>query len=430
MNMTLKGATLEQLRDWEADLARQYDADKAKGLQLDLTRGKPSSAQLDLANALDGCLNGHYVSAGGVDVRNYGGLDGLPELKQLAAEVLETDAAQVLVGGNSSLTLMYQAMLFAWLFGPSAGGDAWRNEGTVKFICPVPGYDRHFGICEALGIEMLCVPMLETGPDMDQVESLIANDPSIKGMWNVPKYANPTGTVYSDDTVRRIARLGKIAANNFRVFWDNAYVVHDLVESAPALLSISQACEEEGTQDSVYQFASTSKITHAGAGVAFMAASESNLASFKKHLSVATIGPDKINQLRHAKLIANKSALMGHMQQHRALLKPKFDLVLSRLEAAFSGSDLGRWTQPQGGYFISFDAKPQLASTIVKMAGDVGVKLTQAGAPFPYGKDPLDANIRLAPSFPALEEIEAAIDVFILCVKLASVRQAIVAMEA
>lgn len=423
--MQLENASLDQLRQWETQLSADYQAILAKKLNLDLTRGKPSAEQLSLSDALDGILAGNYLAADGTDTRNYGGLDGLPEAKQLGAQIMDVEPANVLVGGNSSLTLMFQVMLTAYQFGLKDAASAWKNEGEVKFLCPVPGYDRHYTVCEQLGIKMVNVPMTSTGPDMDAVEALIKADSSIKGMWCVPKYSNPTGVVYSDETVERIAKLGQIASTNFRVFWDNAYSVHDLSANAPRLMSILEACRRHGTEDSVIQFASTSKITHAGSGVAFVAASAVNLAGFKKFLNTCTIGPDKVNQIRHTRFLPNKEALMTHMAKHAALLNPRFEAVLSALSKAFDGTDLGAWEKPLGGYFVSFDTRPNCAKETVRLAAEAGVKLTPAGATYPYGKDPQDCNIRIAPSVPTVPEVVGAMEVFVTCVKLASVRQAI-----
>lgn len=421
--MQLDQATPEQLRQWESQLSAEYQAILGKKLNLDLTRGKPSADQLDLSDALDGILKGNYIAADGTDTRNYGGLDGLPEAKQLGANIMGVDAANVLVGGSSSLTLMFQTVLTAHLFGLKDAASAWKNEADIKFICPVPGYDRHFTICEQLGIKMITVPMTSTGPDMDAVEALIKADKSVKGLWCVPKYSNPTGVVYSNETVERIAKLGQIASANFRVFWDNAYSVHDLVDNAPQLASVMEACRRNGTEDSVIQFASTSKITQAGAGVAFLAASASNLAGFKKALGAATIGPDKVNQIRHTRFLPDRAALIAHMKKHAALLNPRFDAVLSALSSAFDGTDLGAWEKPVGGYFVSFDTRNNCAKETVRLAAEAGVKLTPAGATYPYGKDPEDRNIRIAPSVPTVPEVVEAMKVFVTCVKLASVRQ-------
>ncbi|MGH1374080.1 MAG: aminotransferase class I/II-fold pyridoxal phosphate-dependent enzyme [Cellvibrionaceae bacterium] len=420
--MYLDQATPEQLRQWEADLAEQYQALQNQSLNLDLTRGKPSADQLSLSDALDGILNSDYRAADGTDVRNYGGLDGIGEAKQLGADILGVQLDEILVGGNSSLTLMFQTALIAQQFGLQGADSAWKNQGQVKFLCPVPGYDRHFTICEQLGIEMITVPMLATGPDMDAVEAMIKDDSSIVGMWCVPKYSNPTGVVYSDDTVERIAQLGKIANPQFRVFWDNAYAVHDLVEAPQKLLPIMESCRKFGTEDSIIQFASTSKITHAGAGVAFMAASPANLKGIKTVLGTSTIGPDKVNQLRHMRLLPDMEALHAHMAKHADIIKPRFSSVLSNLDRAFGDSDLGVWEKPEGGYFISFDTRPNCAKAVVKLAADAGVKLTPAGATFPYGDDPEDRNIRIAPTVPTVKDVDLAMQVFETCVKLASVR--------
>jgi len=421
-------ATHEQLQQWQQELSAQHNAFKANGLNLDLTRGKPSASQLDLANILDGALAGNYIADDGTDTRNYGGLVGLPEMRALGAEILGVNPKEVLVGGNSSLTLMYFNILFAWQFGfdsskSNSKSSAWKDERTVKFLCPVPGYDRHFAICEEFGIEMINVGMDDNGPDMDQVESLIANDPSIKGIWCVPKYSNPTGCIYSEATIERLAKLGTIAAPNFRVFYDNAYAVHDLSDSAPELPNIMEFCRKHGTESSVLQFTSTSKVTFAGAGVSFMASSEANINSFQKHLGIAAIGPDKVNQLRHLKVIKNLADLKSHMKKHAELLRPRFSCVLEHLEKNFTESDLAQWNAPEGGYFISFDTRPGLANDVIRLSAEAGVKLTPAGATFPYGKDPEDKNIRLAPSFPSVEDIDAAMAIFCNSVKLASVQQ-------
>jgi len=421
--LQLQQATSAQLQQWERELAEEYARFKARNLNLDLTRGKPSSEQLTLSDSLDGILKGNYQSASGVDTRNYGGLDGLPEAKTLGEQIMGVPAANVLAGGSSSLTLMHQAVMAAYYFGLSGPDSAWQKAGKVKFLCPVPGYDRHFAICEQMGIDMINVAMDSNGPDMDQVEQLVKNDPDIKGIWCVPKYSNPSGVVYSDTTVQRIAALGKIAGPHFRVFWDNAYAIHDLSSNPPQLANIFNLCEKLGTQDSVLQFASTSKITHAGSGVAFMGASAANLKGFQKVLGILTIGPDKVNQLRHVQFFAKAGSLQEHMQKHAAIIKPRFASVLKHLQAAFGDNDLGAWESADGGYFISFDTRPGLAKEVVRLAGEAGVKLTPAGATYPYGKDPQDRNIRIAPTVPTVEQVDVAMQVFVLCVKLASVRQ-------
>lgn len=414
------------LTELQASLLQEKETFLQKKLNLDLTRGKPSSDQLALSDVMDGILKNGYISPAGTDTRNYGGLDGLPECKAMFAPIMGVNNDEVLIGGNSSLTLMYQAMMFLWAFGIGEA-KAWKDEGKVKFLCPVPGYDRHFAICEAFGIEMITVAMNENGPIMDEVEALIKADSSIKGMWCVPRFSNPSGIVYSSETVERIAQLGKIAASNFRVFWDNAYAIHTLNAGAPQLANIMELCRKHGTENSVLQFGSTSKITFAGAGLAYMAASKANLAGFNKHLGVSAIGPDKVNQLRHIRFFSEYTSFDAHMQKHADLLKPRFDIVLNKLDAAFKGGDALSWTVPEGGYFVSVDTQEGLAKRVVQISNELGVKLTPAGATFPYGKDPKDSNIRLAPSFPGLAEIDQAMDIFVLAVKLATVEKALAA---
>lgn len=421
--MYLDRAPKAELQSLLSELESQYAALKASKLSLDLTRGKPNSAQLDLSDALDGILKGNFKGTDGTDTRNYGGLDGLPEAKALFSQMLGVTPAETLIGGNASLTLMYQSLAFAHQFGVRGAGSAWNLAGEVKFLCPVPGYDRHFSICEELGIKMIPVAMNNDGPDMDQVETLVKADKNIRGIWCVPRFSNPSGIVYSKGTVERIATLAKIAGDNFRVMWDNAYAIHTLHDNAPELANVMDIARNHGTQDSILLFGSTSKITYAGAGLAFMGATEENLKYFKRHLNVATIGPDKVNQLRHVKFFGNHAGIVSHMRKHAELLKPRFDAVLAHLDKGFAKSDFGSWTVPEGGYFVSFDTRGGLAKTVVKMADDAGVKLTPAGATFPYGKDPQDCNIRLAPSFPSLADINKAMEVFVVCVKLASVRQ-------
>ena len=339
--------------------------------------------------------------------------------------MIDVPAAEVLVGGNSSLQLMYATVEFALTEGLRGPESAWGNEDIVKFICPVPGYDRHFAVCEHLGIEMVTVPILETGPDMDAVEALVRNDASVRGMWCVPRFSNPTGCVYSDATVERIAKLGLMAPDNFVVMWDNAYAVHTLHDNAPALASLRAFCEQHGTLDSVFQFGSTSKVTFAGAGVAFLSSSPANIEALAAHLGFQTIGPDKVNQLRHVKLLRDSEGLARHMAEHAKLIRPRFECVLETLERELKGTGMGEWQAPEGGYFISFDTRPGLAREIVALADAIGVKLTPAGATYPYGKDPDDRNIRLAPTFPSLEDVRATVDAFVVCVRLASLQQVV-----
>ena len=420
MNTPLAECTTEQLEQRGRALNARLDQLKAAGLSLDLTRGKPSVDQLDLSNELDGILRGDFRLKDGTDARNYGGLLGIPEARAFGAAILGTTADRVIAGGNSSLTLMHFIVETAVHVGLWGEKSAWQNAGApVKFACPVPGYDRHFTICESLGIEMLTAPMTETGPDMDAIEAMVSADASIKGMWCVPKYSNPTGCVYSDATVRRIAQLPKRAGEHFLVMWDNAYAVHDLGDAPPRLASITPLLEGEGTEDHIVQFTSTSKVTFAGGGVAFLAASRAVVNVLEKVLGAQTIGPDKINQLRHVRFL--EGHLQAHMRRHAALIRPKFGAVLKRLEESLGGLGVATWTSPVGGYFISLDTLPGLAKRVVARAKSVGVTLTPAGATYPYGKDPNDSNIRIAPTFPRLAEVEAATDVFVLCVELESI---------
>lgn len=421
--MHIDELSTQDLETQLASLQEQYTELKKLGLSLDLTRGKPCAEQVALATELDGILQEDYLTTGGVDTRNYGGLEGIAEARELFGSLLGLSPAETLVGGNSSLTMMYHAIEFALNEGLRGSESAWGNSDQVKFLCPSPGYDRHFAICEHLGIEMINIPMLDTGPDMDVVEALVQQDKSIKGIWCVPRFSNPTGCVYSDDTVARIARLPTIAGDNFLVMWDNAYCVHALYDDAPALSSISDHCKEQGTMDQVFQFGSTSKVTLAGAGVAFMGSGKQSLAALIKHLGYQMIGPDKTNQLRHVRFLRDAATVDAHMAKHRALIRPRFDAVLNALESELAGTGMGRWTSPRGGYFISFDTLPGLAREVVQLADDIGVKLTPAGATFPYGEDPDDSNIRLSPTFPSLQSVEASVEAFITCVKLASVRQ-------
>ena len=409
----------------EGELGRSYAALQAKGLDLDLTRGKPAGDQLGLSAALDGALEGVYRTDDGTDTRGYGGADGITEARRLGAEWLGLAPDEVLAGGNSSLTLMYLFLLGAHRFGLDGPGSAWADDPAgARFLCPVPGYDRHFTICEDLGIGMVPVPMTGEGPDMDRVEALVAADPGVRGMWCVPRYSNPTGETYSAGTVRRIAALGRVAAPGFRVMWDNAYAVHHLAGGAPPPENVMAHCRAAGTADSVVQFASTSKVTFAGAGISFFGASRRNVDWFRSRLSVMTIGPDKVNQLRHLRLLPDMDSVHAHMIRHAWLLRPKFDCVRRRLEEGLGNLGMGRWTDPAGGYFVSFWTRPGLAKETVRLAAGAGVRLTPAGAAFPYGEDPEDSHIRLAPSFPPLEEVDRAMEVFVTCVKLAAVRGA------
>ncbi|MDO4851286.1 MAG: aminotransferase [Actinomycetota bacterium] len=416
-----KDMTKDELSALKAQLEADFEAVKAKGLSLNMARGKPSKAQLDLSlpmlDILDSsaCLD----AEDGTDCRNYGVFDGLPEAKKLMGDICGAPADQVIVYGNSSLNIMFDTVAHAWSMGV-CGNVPWCKLDEVKFLCPTPGYDRHFGVTEYFGIDMINVPLLADGPDMDIVEKLVAEDASIKGMWCVPKYANPSGITYSDEVVRRIAAL-KPAAPDFRVFWDNAYVVHHLSEDHDELLDILPACEEAGNPDRVYMFCSTSKITFPGAGVSAMASSPANIEDMKKQLKAQNIGHDKLNQLRHVRFFKDIDGVRAHMAKHAALIKPKFDAVEAALEKELGGTGIGEWTNPKGGYFISFNALPGCAKAIVAKCAEAGVKMTGAGATYPYKNDPDDSNIRIAPTLPTPEELTEAAKVFILCTKLVSI---------
>jgi DNA-binding transcriptional MocR family regulator len=414
--------TADQLAQRHKELRTRYDAYCARNLRLDMTRGKPGSDQLDLANDMFGIPGSDDVKASdGTDVRNYGGLDGLPEMKALFGCILNVPADQVIISGNSSLQLMHDTVVRALLHGVLGSRGPWSGQ-RPKFLCPVPGYDRHFAVCQHYGIEMINVSLGDDGPDMAQVERLVANDASIKGIWCVPKYSNPTGITYSSATVHRLATM-PVAAPDFRIFWDNAYVVHDLYDATDPLDDILPACAQAGNADRVYLFGSTSKISFAGAGVAGMAASAANIADIKKHLAFQTIGPDKINQLRHCRYFKDINGVRAHMRKHAALIRPKFEAVISTFERELGGKGIATWTHPRGGYFVSLDTQEGCASDVVRRADVAGVKLTAAGATFPYGKDPQNRNIRIAPTLPPLEQVSLAMEVVCCCVELASVER-------
>ena len=416
----------EELLALREELLKSYAEEKAKGLKLDMSRGKPSVAQLDMGMDIFDVLNSqsHMDSSEGIDVRNYGVLDGLTEAKHMMADIMGVSAEHVIVYGNASLNVMYDAVSSAMTHGVM-GHTPWCKLDKVKFLCPAPGYDRHFAITEHFGIEMITVPMTPQGPDMDMVERLVEEDESIKGIWCVPKYSNPQGYTYSDETVRRFANL-KPAAGDFRIFWDNAYAVHHLYdeeERQDKVLEILSECEKAGNPDMVYEFASTSKISFSGAGVAAIASSKGNLECIRRTMAIQTIGHDKINQLRHVRYFKDFEGIKAHMRKHAALMRPKFEAVESVLEKELSGLGIGAWTKPRGGYFISFDVMEGCAKAIVAKCKEAGVVLTGAGATFPYGKDPRDSNIRIAPSFPTPMEMQMATDLFVLCVKLVSVEK-------
>lgn len=426
--MGLKQQGNESLIELQQSLLESYNEYKESGLSLDLTRGKPSAAQLDLSNDLDGILNKEFTLQEGTDVRNYGGITGIPGARKLGGEMLGMDPQQVMVGGNSSLTLMYQYIAFALLHGVDGKQSSWKSQAEksgspVRFLCPVPGYDRHFTICEHFGIEMINIDFTDAGPNMDQVEARLAADPMIKGIWCVPKYSNPTGHIYSASAVKRMAGLGKIAGNQFRIMWDNAYSVHYLNDKPADLTNLYSEAVKLGTESNIIITGSTSKVTYAGSGIAFLCASSSNLESFQKYLSAASIGPDKINQERHVRFLKDINGVLAHMASHRVILKPKFDLVQEILHDNLNNKNMGDWTVPTGGYFVSFDTLPGLAKEVIRLAKEAGVALTPAGATYPYGQDDADRNIRLAPTFPNLDELEIAMNVFVVCVQLASVNQ-------
>jgi aspartate/methionine/tyrosine aminotransferase len=413
----------KDLQHLRTDLMQRYTAICDRKLSLDITRGKPSPEQLDLSNGLLEMVSSQdFHSAAGVDCRNYGGLDGLPEARTLFAAYMDVAPEEIIIGGNSSLTLMYDTFLRAMQHG--VGGDAppWSRQPAVKFICPSPGYDRHFAICEQLGIEMLPVAMTADGPDMDAVESLAAQDASVKGIWCVPLYSNPTGAVYSDDTVDRLARMTTRAAD-FRIFWDNAYAVHYFGERPARVRSILDACKAAGNPDRPLLFGSTSKITFPGAGLAMMAGSTRNMAWVRDHLFFQTIGPDKLNQLRHVRFFSDLASIHAHMEKHAAIVRPRFQAVQEILTQELAGKGIASWTRPEGGYFVSFDAPEGCARAIVKMAAEAGVKLTPAGSTYPLKKDPRDNNIRIAPTFASVEDVRTAVKALAICTQIVAIDQ-------
>ena len=414
----------EELLVLKESLNKEYAEAKAKGLALDMSRGKPSAKQLDVSLGLLDTINSSsdLKALDGTDCRNYGVLDGIPEAKKLMADMMGTTPDHVIVYGNASLNIMYDQISRAYTHG-ILGNTPWCKLDKVKFLCPVPGYDRHFAITERFGIEMINIPMSESGPDMGMVEEYVSNDASVKGIWCVPKYSNPQGYTYSEDTVKRMAAL-KPAAEDFRIFWDNAYVIHDLYDdNKDEIADIISECEKAGNPDMVFEFASTSKVSFPGSGIAALATSANNIADIKKQLTIQTIGHDKLNQLRHVRFFKDINGLKEHMRKHAEFMRPKFEAVESVLEEELGGLGIGSWTEPKGGYFISFDAMDGCAKAIVAKCKEAGVKLTGAGATFPYGKDPKDSNIRIAPSFPTPEEMKQAADLFVLCVKLVSVEK-------
>lgn len=414
----------EELLALKKDLEQQFEEIKAQGLALDMSRGKPGTDQLDISMGMMNVLaNGAELKCEtGVDCRNYGVPDGIPEAKRLLGAMSEVSPDDIIIYGNSSLNVMFDTVARSMTHGVM-GNTPWCRLDKVKFLCPVPGYDRHFKITEFFGIEMINVPMTKDGPDMDMVEKLVSEDETIKGIWCVPKYSNPQGYTYSKETVERFARL-KPAAPDFRIYWDNAYSIHHLYDdNQDFLVEILEECRKAGNPDIVYKFTSTSKVSFPGSGIAAVAASKGNLEDFRKYMSIQTIGHDKVNQLRHVRFFKDLEGLHAHMRKHADLIRPKFEMVLATLERELGGLGIGEWTKPHGGYFISFDSMEGCAKSIVSKAKEAGVVMTGAGATYPYGKDPKDSNIRIAPTYPTVEELEKAAQVFVVCVKLASVEK-------
>ena len=417
---SISSLSIDELQAFYNEAKQQYDAYRQKGVSINMARGKPSPQQLDLSNNLLDLKREDIgiKDADGNDVRNYGGLCGIPECRALFGEMMGVPADNVIAAGSSSLNLMHDLVAHAYALGV-CGNEPWCRQGTVKFLCPSPGYDRHFGVTAHYGIENIPVPMTPDGPDMDMVERLVQTDPQVKGIWCVPKYSNPQGYTYSDETVRAFAAL-RPAADDFRIFWDNAYMVHGFREKDDHLLNIFDACKEFGSEDMVYEFMSTSKVTFSGAGVAVFAASQNNVDFLLKQMGVQTIGYDKINQLRHVHYLKSVEGVKAHMQKQADYLRPKFDFTLTMLENGLGQYEIGTWTKPNGGYFISYDGLPGTARRCVQLCADAGVKLTGAGAAFPYHKDPLDNNIRIAPSFPSIVDLRTSMEVFSLCQRIAA----------
>ncbi len=412
-----------ELLSLNEDLTKEYNKYKNMQLNLNMSRGKPSSAQIDISDGILTAVasSSETKSKSGVDYRNYGILEGIPEIRQLFGDLFGVPANNVIACGNSSLNLMYDAFARAYIFGVPGGKTPWGKQEKIKWLCPVPGYDRHFAICERFGVEMINIDMTPNGPDMDKIEQLVSTDESIKGIWCVPKYSNPQGITYSDETVRRFARL-KPKADDFRIFWDNAYYVHPVYEDEK-LLNIFEEAHKAGNDDIFFMFASTSKMTYPGGGVAFVIASDANIDYIKKHMAVQTIGHDKIQQLRHYNFFKTPENIIEHMRKQGECLKPKFDAVLDLFEKELAGPGIAEWHKPNGGYFISLDVMNGCAKRTHLLAKEVGVVLTKAGATYPYGNDPMDKNLRIAPSYPTPDELKAAISVLCVCVKLAAVEK-------
>ena len=413
--------TREELCALKKEVDKEYEDYKKQKLNLNMARGTPCSEQLDLSMGLFNYTD-DLITENGVDSRNYGLIFGLPEARKLFADLLDIEKDEVILGTNSSLSLIHDTISRVYNFGVSEGMTPWSKLEKVKVICPTPGYDRHFSICELFGIEMITVPLNEDGPDMDIVEEMVKNDESIKGIICVPKYSNPTGIVFSDDTVDRLASM-KTAADDFRIFWDNAYIVHHLTEKKPVLKNILTACKEYGHSDRVYIYSSTSKITFAGAGIAILGSSKRNIEYMSKLMSIQTINPNKINQLLHYRFFKSVDGILKHMEKHAEILHPKFKLVLDIFTDELTGKGIASWSNPTGGYFINLDVMNNCAKRVVELAGEAGVTLTPAGATYPYGNDPFDRNIRIAPSYPPLEELKKAIEIVCVCINKASLEK-------
>ncbi len=418
--MKLAAKTTEELRQIHQEAQQQYDDFKSLNLNLNMARGKPCAEQLDLALGVLEALHARseFANSKGDDCRNYGVWNGLPEMRAIFSKMMEVPADQIILGNNSSLQMMFDCIAQGYTHGYS-GCIPWCKQEKLKFLCPAPGYDRHFAVTEYFGFEMIPVPMLKTGPDMDLIERLVADDETIKGCWCVPKYSNPTGITYSDETVRRFAAL-KPAAKDFRIMWDNAYCVHDLTDTPDTLLDLYAECLKHGTEDQVLFFASTSKISFPGAGVAALAASKRNIEDLKRRITTQTIGPDKLNQLRHILFLHDINGVYDLMQGHRQILQPKFQIVEESLERELGDLGIAKWSNPNGGYFVNLDVMNGCAKRVVNLCKEAGVVLTDAGATFPYGADPNDSNIRVAPTFPPQEELQQAMHLLCICVRLAA----------
>ena len=417
---TLDEMSQVELLQLQKDLQAEYDKLKGLNLNLDMSRGKPAGAQLNLSNDILTMPLNNYITSEGVDVRNYGILDGIAELKGLFSDLLDIPTKNIIVGGNSSLNLIYDSFARLYIFG-ALGSTPWGKLDKVKILCPVPGYDRHFSICDEFGFEMVPVPMTETGVDMDVVEDLVKNDPTVKGIICVPLYSNPDGICYSDETVERLAKM-ETAAEDFKIFWDNAYAIHHVYKEVK-LLNIFDVCRKYNTLDRILFFFSTSKITFPGAGVSAIIASDNNIAAIKKRLNVETISYDKMNQQRHVAFFKNADGILSHMKKHAAILKPKFDMVLNHLENELGGKGIASWFNPKGGYFISLDVMPGCAKRVGELCKQAGVTLTSVGATYPYGFDPSDSNIRIAPSFPPIDELDMAAELLCICTQIACIEK-------